>query len=667
MNTTELPVAVPLHLSRDRFDPGPELTAARAGGGIARITTRAGSEAWLLTRLADVRAALADHRRFASAAPASRGSILARRAGNLLVLDPPEHTRLRRMLSGAFTARRMAMLAPRITEIVGAVLDEMEAAGAPADLVARFALPVPSLVIAELLGVPPEDRADFNRRSAVQLDLGLPGGAREAVLAESHAYMAELVEAARRRPGPGILGMLVRDHGAELTDAELVGLADLVLLAGHETTATMLGLATLALLRHPDQLAAVRDDPTAVPAAVEELLRFLSVVHATAPRITTEAVEIAGTVVPAGALVLCSIPAGNRDPALGGDPDVLDVVRGVPGHVAFGHGVHHCLGAPLARAELRIALPALLRRFPRLGLAVDWDDVEFRPLRARTGRSGSATSSASATRVALSHTGPRSPSTRVIPAIAGPPAAPTLSAAVAYEPPMVGASAASWSTRAIRLAPTANDRTPWTNARGSNAAGAPASSAVAVQPSSRAGPPTATTRYGRRSASRPATATPTEDPAPNSTSTTGTHSTSSPALPVTIGARKVNVANVAALTRAASSMTSAKRGRASWASSVRSGATAASAAPPGRVAIPAAAMAHSSAIAQKVARQPSSVPRTAPPGTPATVAAVVPASRTASARPCRSAGTIRVAVESATARKPALASAAQIRVPSRTA
>jgi cytochrome P450 len=190
--------------------------------------------------------------------------------------------------------------------------------------------------------------------------------------------MRSLVARARIHPGDDILGMLIREHGAELTDDELVGIAGLLLLAGHETTSNMLGLGTLALLRHPDQLAAVRDDPDAVGPAVEELLRWLSIVQSSIPRITTADVEVAGVSIPAGQLVFASLPAGNRDPEFTSTPDVLDIRRGAPGHLAFGHGVHHCLGAPLARMEMRIAWPALFRRFPNLSLAEDFEDVQFR-------------------------------------------------------------------------------------------------------------------------------------------------------------------------------------------------------------------------------------------------------------------------------------------------
>jgi cytochrome P450 len=254
----------------------------------------------------------------------------------------------------------------------------MESAGPPVDLVDTFALPIPSLVICELLGVPYDDRDDFQRRSARQLDLSIPIAERIDLQLQGRTYMHSLVARARRAPGDDILGMLVREHGDELTDDELVGIAGLLLIAGHETTSNMLGLGTLALLRHPEQLAAVRDDPDAVGPAVEELMRWLSIVHSAIPRFTTTEVEVAGVRIPAGELVFVSLPSGNRDPSFIDSPETLDIGRGAAGHVAFGHGVHHCLGAPLARMEMRIAFPALLRRFPTLALAEDFDDVQFR-------------------------------------------------------------------------------------------------------------------------------------------------------------------------------------------------------------------------------------------------------------------------------------------------
>jgi cytochrome P450 len=385
---TQAPELPPLHMRRDTFNPTPELREIRETDGVSTMLSAFGMEVFLVTRHEDVKAVLSDHERFSNGRPP--GFVVpgapnvpdeeqaSARAGNLLGLDPPEHQRLRRMLTGEFTIRRMKRLEPRIVEIVDAQLDALEKAGPPADLVSNFALPIPSLVICELLGVPYDDRDDFQRRSARQLDLSIPTPERMELQRRGRAYMGSLVERARQQPGEDILGMLVREHGTELTDDELIGIASLLLLAGHETTSNMLGLGTLALLRHPDQLAAVRDDPDAIGPAIEELLRWLSIVHSAIPRITTTDIEIAGVAIPAGRLVFASLPSGNRDPDFIGSPEVLDIRRGAPGHLAFGHGVHHCLGAPLARMEMRIAFPALLRRFPGLALAEDFADVAFR-------------------------------------------------------------------------------------------------------------------------------------------------------------------------------------------------------------------------------------------------------------------------------------------------
>lgn len=385
---TQAPELPPLHMRRYAFNPTPELREIRETTGVRTVVNAFGMTVYLVTRHDDIKEVLSDHERFSNARPpgfvvpgaptVSDEELASARAGNLLGLDPPEHQRLRRMLTPEFTIRRMKRLEPRIVEIVDQQLDAMESAGSPTDLVSSFALTVPSLVICELLGVPYDDRDDFQRRSARQLDLSIPIPERLDLQRQGRAYMQSLVARSRQHPGDDILGMLVREHGAELTDDELIGVASLLLLAGHETTSNMLGLGTLALLRHPDQLAAVRDDPDAIGPAVEELLRWLSIVHSAIPRITTTDVEIAGVSISAGQLVFVSLPSGNRDPEIIDSPEVFDIRRGAPGHLAFGHGVHHCLGAPLARMEMRIAFPALLQRFPTLALAEDFADVQFR-------------------------------------------------------------------------------------------------------------------------------------------------------------------------------------------------------------------------------------------------------------------------------------------------
>jgi cytochrome P450 len=378
---------IPPYLMRDGVEPAASLGEIRESAAVQATFTAFGDPAYLVTRHADTKAALADHGRFSNRRTNTFGGLSAEQngidahdpPGALLATDPPQHHRLRRMLAPMFTMRQMNRLESRIVEIVDEHLDAMERAGAPADLVSTFALPIPSLVICELLGVPYADRDDFQRRSLRQLDMALAPLERQAVADESRSYMRSLVERARRAPGDDLIGTLVREHGDEVSDEELAGIGALLLVAGHETTSNMLALGTVALLQHPVQLAAVRDDPAAVGPAVEELLRFASVVQTAIPRITTTDVEIGGVVIPGGSTVLLSLPSANHDPRFIDAPDRLDIRRGTPGHLAFGHGVHHCLGAPLARMEMRIAFPALLRRFPRLKLAGDLAEIHFKP------------------------------------------------------------------------------------------------------------------------------------------------------------------------------------------------------------------------------------------------------------------------------------------------
>lgn len=346
-----------------------------------------GDPVWLVSDWSGGRAVLSDAEHY------SRGQVefagiedederRRARAGMLLGLDAPDHTRVRRMVTGEFTVKRIKSLQPRIAQIVDDHLDAMERRGSPADLVADFALAVPSLVICELLGVPYEDRQEFQARAARTIDFTLPMEVRRKVAQETRDYMLDLVGRQRRNPGDDLLGRLITKHSSgsgpdDLDDDELAGLGNLLLIAGHETTSNMLALGTLVLLRRPDQLAMIREHPERVDDAVEELLRYLSVVHMALPRVTTSEVMIGSVTIPKGELVVVSLPASNRDPDLLGDPG-LDVSREPVNHVAFGHGIHHCLGAPLARAEMQIAFPALFRRFPTLRLAIEPAGVDFR-------------------------------------------------------------------------------------------------------------------------------------------------------------------------------------------------------------------------------------------------------------------------------------------------
>ena len=330
---------------------------------------------WLITRYADVREFLSSRDTSNSL---GHSESVAAQPGFLLSLDPPDHTRIRRMLTKEFSMRRLAALRPHITEIATRFLDEMEAAGPPTDLMRAFALPLPSLVICELLGVPFDDRDDFQRRSDTMLDVSLTREQQAQNAREMNAYMQSLVQRHRRRPGDDILGMLIRDHADDLSDAELIGIGNILLVAGHETTANTIGLGTLLLLRYPDQLALVRDHPELTSSAVEEILRYLTIVHSGTPRIVTSDMAIGGQAIRTADVAMVSLPSANRDPDFMADADVFDVTRQPQAHLTFGHGIHQCLGQQLARLEMSVALPALLQRFPTLSLAASETDLQFR-------------------------------------------------------------------------------------------------------------------------------------------------------------------------------------------------------------------------------------------------------------------------------------------------
>ncbi|TMR97015.1 cytochrome P450 [Nonomuraea basaltis] len=373
-------------IARQRpLDPPDKITELRQQGTMHRMTYADGHLGWLVTGYAAARAVLADPRfsnRPENMHPPIPARMEIRRSdfrvppGFFLRTDPPEHTRFRKLLTGQFTVRRMKLLEPRIEEITKACLDDMEAAGGPVDLVQAFALPIPSLVICELLGVPYEDRARFHEDAKVLVNLETKAEDALAALGSTMAYLHGLIQRKRKEPGDDLLGGLI--ESGELNDEELTGVGFLLLIAGHETTANMLGLGTYALLTNPDQLAAMRDDPSVVDNGVEELLRYLTIIHLGPFRVALEDVEIEGNLIKAGEVVGVHLPAVNRDPSRFPDGETLDVSRSASGHVTFGHGIHQCLGQQLARAEMRIAYPALLRRFPGLRLAVTPEEVPMR-------------------------------------------------------------------------------------------------------------------------------------------------------------------------------------------------------------------------------------------------------------------------------------------------
>ncbi|MFD8821858.1 cytochrome P450 [Streptomyces sp. NPDC059605] len=365
------------------FDPPAELTAL-SDEPVRRMRYADGHLGWLVTGHAAARAVLADPR-FSSRyefmhmpvpVEGVSGELPPAPVGDIIGLDAPEHTRYRRLLTGRFTVRRMRRLTEQVERFTAECLDAMEQAGPTADLVEAFAQPVPALMICELLGVPYTDRERFRNQVATIFDQTADVEAKGTAYAELIQYLDELVIAKRAESTDDLLSELT---ASDLTDEELAGIGGLLLAAGLDTTANMLGLGTFALLSNPDQLAALRADPELAGQAVEELLRYLSVADPLV-RSALEDVEVEGRLIRAGESVTVSVQAGNRDPRKFPDPDRLDIHRRATGHLAFGHGIHQCLGQQLARVEMAVAFPALLARFPGLRLAVPPQEV---PLRAR--------------------------------------------------------------------------------------------------------------------------------------------------------------------------------------------------------------------------------------------------------------------------------------------
>ncbi|WIX86847.1 cytochrome P450 [Amycolatopsis sp. DG1A-15b] len=384
--TADVPHGLPMDRDAGPFDPPSALTRLRDARPVSPLVFPDGHEGWLVSGYEEVRQMMADTR-FSSRldldvihVPYETGMPAATEPspqlpGMFIAMDPPDHSRLRRKLTGAFTVKRMKQLEEHIADVVERQLDHLARLAPPVDLVKEFALPVPSLVICELLGVPYADRETFQANSAQFM-------VREQTLEEKmgayialNTYLSELVTSKRADPGEDILSDLARHD--DLTIEELTGAAFLLLLAGHETTANMLSLGTFALLQHPEQRAELHADAELLPGAVEELLRYLSVADIFF-RYATEDLELGGETIPKGSTVVVSLLAANHDPRRFENPDTLDIHRNARGLLSFGHGVHQCLGQQLARIEMRAGFEGLLRRFPTLALAVPAEEVKLR-------------------------------------------------------------------------------------------------------------------------------------------------------------------------------------------------------------------------------------------------------------------------------------------------
>ncbi|SMD22659.1 cytochrome P450 [Kibdelosporangium aridum] len=352
---------------------------------LARVKLPYGEEGWLLTRYDDVRIALGDARfSLAEAVVRDTPRMGPQRMGAILTdLDPPEHTRLRRLLAHAFTVRRVEGLRANAARLAGELLDEMEKAGPPADLVTAFAVPLPGLMICELLGVPYDDRDHFQELAAAFMSItALTDEEKMARLGELAGYLAGLADKRRERQEDDLISALVvaQEEGDRLTADELVQLTVLLLGAGYDSTASQIVNSVYALLTFPDQLELLRSRPELMPGAVEELLRWIppQEVADILPRYALQDVELSGGTVRAGEPVLLAKHAANRDPRKFPDPDRLNVTRDAKGQLSFGYGPHHCIGAQLARMDIQVALTALLARLPGLRLAVPADEVEWR-------------------------------------------------------------------------------------------------------------------------------------------------------------------------------------------------------------------------------------------------------------------------------------------------
>ncbi len=381
----KVPDALSWPLKRHVMAPNARLSATRDDDPVQRLASLLGLEVWLVTGDAESRQVLSDTVSYSTDIRpymGRRGSVTDGDFGGLGFTDPPDHTRMRRLLTPEFTMRRLDRLRPGVGSIIDKQIAEIEVAGESADtvdLVPTFAFPIPFLVICDLLGLPDEKRETFSKLATARFDIskgaessiGAIGGSREFLLAE----------AARQRlnPGPGLIGQIIREHGDEINDFELGGLADGVFTGGLETSASMLALGTAVLLENRELWNRLIEDPDSTGPIVDELLRVLSVVQVAFPRFVKRDVVIGGKDIPEGSVIVCSLPAANRDPRATPGDDV-DLARAHTGHLAFGYGFHRCVGAELARMELKLAFPALARRFPDMRLAVPSKDLDYRAL-----------------------------------------------------------------------------------------------------------------------------------------------------------------------------------------------------------------------------------------------------------------------------------------------
>ena len=380
----KVPESLSWPLNRDAFDPVRRLAEVRATDPVHKLTSFFGLTVWLVTGDAEAREVLADNTSYSNDIRPfdgqKSGSTTEGDIGGLGFTDPPEHTRLRKLLTPEFTMRRLDRLKPRIAEIIDECLDNVAAAGPVVDLVPTFAFPVPFQVICELLGLPVEDRETFRGLATARFDVTYGGSGALGAISGSREFLLDFAAQQRKNPGDGLVGQIIREHGDEINDFDLGGLADGVFTGGLETSASMLALGTAVLLNHPAEYAALADGTADVEKVVDELLRYLAVVQVAFPRFAKHDLEIAGRKIGQGYVVMCHLSGTNRDKVVAGDDKSLEAFDSsrlvTTSHLAFGHGFHRCVGAELAKIELRMAYPALAQRFP--DLALETLDLPFR-------------------------------------------------------------------------------------------------------------------------------------------------------------------------------------------------------------------------------------------------------------------------------------------------
>ena len=365
--------------------PVPEIRTIGGGRPVFRAELPDGRVVWLVSGYENVRQVIIDQRfsRAMAVAPGqAQPGFEMFAAGSINGMDPPEHTRLRKLVASAFTARHAEALRPLVASIVSRLIDAMLDRPQPVDLVAGFSLPLPAQVICEMLGVPAADIGQFHAWSDTVIgDWQRDSDEIMAALVELYGYFGRLIEIKRAQPADDLISALIaaRDDTDRLSEQELTVMCCTLLIGGHETTANQINLSLLLLFDHPGQVARLRADPGLIPGAVEEVLRYTRLGGLAPARVTSEDVAIGGVTIPAGEQVIPLFATANRDPSVFADPDRFDVTRDAASHLSFGAGVHHCLGAQLARVELQEAFRGLIGRLPGLRLAVPASELEFKP------------------------------------------------------------------------------------------------------------------------------------------------------------------------------------------------------------------------------------------------------------------------------------------------